>query len=118
MNAVKATEAAATWGGLAIVSVNLCGDYDHAKLYARMAWTAAVRATIADIPVKAWTGGSSPEGPMCREELALWHHLFLEQCAVWRDYWHEEPPKDVRQTFSNRARGDAFATFRAMGVYA
>lgn len=67
----------------------------------------------------AWTGGSAPRplAEISRGEFALAWRLYCEQLNTWAAFWQTAVPHDVRETFWNRARGDAHATVREADGY-
>ena len=63
----------------------------------------------------AWMGGdTAPENLAEYSEAfcALVNFLYKEQVEIFRDYWKESPDADTDQLFRNRARGDAWASYR------
>lgn len=69
---------------------------------------------------RAWTGGSSPK-PLheCSvEEISYVIYIYSEQCTWFAQYWKDirdgvnQIPRDVANTFWERARADAHATYR------
>lgn len=62
--------------------------------------------------VIAWTGGSSPPKVLPRLVQRFADDLLARELAVWQTYWNEEIDDEVRATFANRARHDAWATLR------
>lgn len=62
----------------------------------------------------AWTGGDSPNDirSISEEELALAYALYHDQVDDYTTFWGTEPELGIRRTYWNRARHDAYATFR------
>jgi len=62
----------------------------------------------------AWTGGTPPAPLMTidRAERSMLKFFFGDQIIDWRNYYNDDPPRDVLRIFWNRARHDAHATRR------
>ncbi len=69
---------------------------------------------MEQIEHKAWTGGSSPKvwRYVSDDERTYTLQLFREQLEDWSSCWDDDPDSQVLETFWNRARHDAHATYR------
>lgn len=65
-----------------------------------------------------WTGGSAPPADWYKHlalvELTLW--FYCDQCEDYGSYWQTDVPDNIANIFWNRAKADAWSTFRGYCV--